>query len=61
MINANSSEIFGLIWTDKQAFEKQVKQIGASACGASAILNVFVRNEFIIKSYFIFSKKRICF
>ena len=36
------SDNSAFIWTDEEAFEKDVRQIGASACGATAILNVFV-------------------
>ena len=30
-------------WDQEEAKQKQVEQIGASACGATAILNVMVR------------------
>lgn len=29
-----------LLWSDAEAEEKQVKQLGTSACGATAVLNV---------------------
>ena len=37
-----SDEDKAMIWCEYQAFLLQVKQIGASACGATAIINVLV-------------------
>lgn len=32
-----------VLWDETEAAEKQVKQVGTSACGATAVLNVLVR------------------
>jgi hypothetical protein len=40
-------EFVAAIWSDFEAYKRQVDQIGASACGATAILNVFVSINFI--------------
>jgi hypothetical protein len=37
------------LWTDLEAYLNQVEQIGASACGATAILNVFVKINYLQK------------
>lgn len=34
-----------VLWNDSEAEEKQVKQVGTSACGATAVLNVLVRKK----------------
>ena len=34
-----------VLWNETEAAEKQVKQVGASACGATAVLNVLVRKN----------------
>ena len=34
-----------LLWSDNEAKEKQAQQVGNSTCGATAALNVLVRNE----------------
>lgn len=34
-----------VLWDDSEAEEKQVKQGGTSACGATAVLNVLVRKK----------------
>lgn len=34
-----------LLWSDNDAKEKQAQQVGNSTCGATAALNVLVRNE----------------
>lgn len=31
-----------MIWSEREACERQVTQIGTSACGATAVVNVFV-------------------
>lgn len=32
-----------VLWDETEVAEKQVKQVGTSACGATAVLNVLVR------------------
>lgn len=34
-----------LLWNDTEAEQKQVKQVGISACGATSVLNVLVRKK----------------
>lgn len=34
-----------VLWDETEADEKQVEQVGASACGATAVLNVLVRKN----------------
>ena len=34
-----------LLWNETEAEEQQVNQVGASACGATAVLNVLVRKQ----------------
>ena len=36
-----------MIWTDYEAYVLQVKQIGVSACGATAVINVLVSSPFL--------------
>lgn len=31
-----------MVWSEREACERQVTQIGTSACGATAVVNVFV-------------------
>ena len=34
-----------ILWDEKEVAAKQIKQVGASACGATAALNVLVREK----------------
>jgi len=34
-----------VLWDETEAEEKQVEQVGTSACGATAVLNVLVRKR----------------
>lgn len=34
-----------LLWNETEAEEQEVKQVGTSACGATAVLNVLVRKS----------------
>jgi len=36
-----------MIWNEYEAYVLQVKQIGTSACGPTAILNVLVNNKLL--------------
>jgi hypothetical protein len=40
-----------MLWSDKEAALKQIEQVGTSACGATAALNVLVRYQ-ILNIYF---------
>lgn len=35
-----------VLWDETEVVEKQVNQVGTSACGATAVLNVLVRQDF---------------
>ena len=41
-VMANASDCQSFLWTPEEAEIKEFKQIGASACGATAVLNVLV-------------------
>ena len=34
-----------MLWNEKEAEEKEIKQVGVSACGATAALNVLVSEK----------------
>lgn len=34
-----------VLWDETEVAEKQVNQVGTSACGATAVLNVLVRQD----------------
>lgn len=39
-----------MIWTEEDARQRSLSQIGASACGATAVCNVLARSPEIIES-----------
>ena len=41
-----------VLWDETEVAEKQVNQVGTSACGATAVLNVLVRLNYRIKGQF---------
>lgn len=41
-----------VLWDETEVVEKQVNQVGTSACGATAVLNVLVRLQKSKKSFF---------
>lgn len=38
-----------MVWSEREACERQVTQIGTSACGATAVVNVFVSINFLLQ------------
>ena len=42
ILNKNACPEKTMIWSEYEAFLLQVKQIGTSACGATAVINVLV-------------------
>ena len=41
-----------VLWDETEVAEKQVNQVGTSACGATAVLNVLVRLNYRIQGQF---------
>ena len=40
-----------MIWTEYDAYVLQVKQIGVSACGPTAVINVLVCSHYVVITY----------
>lgn len=51
-----------MVWSEKEAAQFQVNQIGVSACGATAVINTLVRVKFFnfLSSFYFILKVFYC-